>query len=64
MADKNNKKQAKIPAQGIHFSPKMIGLLAEEIAKTMSTNAIENIKQYSWQGYMDKLINIYNKLLL
>src|SRR3989338_8911782 len=36
MADKNNKKQAKIPAQGIHFSPKMIGLLAEEIAKTMS----------------------------
>jgi len=30
----------------------------------MSTNAIENIKQYSWQGYMDKLINIYNKLLL
>src|SRR3990167_11078708 len=36
MADKNNKKKAKIPEQGIHFSPKMIGLLAEEIAKTMS----------------------------
>jgi glycosyltransferase involved in cell wall biosynthesis len=35
-----------------------------EIAKTMSMNALENIKQYSWQRYRDKLINIYNKLLL
>lgn len=29
------KKEANQPEQGIHFSPKMIGLLAEEIAKTM-----------------------------
>ena len=36
--EKNNKPKKKVqqPEQGIHFSPKMIGLLAEEIAKTMS----------------------------
>lgn len=34
-----------------------------EIAKTMSMNALENIKHYSWQRYMDELINIYSKLI-
>ena len=29
-----------------------------EIAKTMSMNALENIKHYSLQRYMDELINI------
>jgi len=33
-----------------------------EIAKTMSMNALENIKHYSWQRYMDELISSYNKI--
>ncbi|HKZ57687.1 MAG TPA: glycosyltransferase family 4 protein, partial [Thermodesulfovibrionales bacterium] len=55
-----------IPVRDTEAIREKISYLFEnaEIAKTMSTNAIENIKQYSWQGYMDKLINIYNKLLL
>jgi glycosyltransferase involved in cell wall biosynthesis len=33
-----------------------------EIAKTMSTNALENIKQYSWQRYRENLINVYKRI--
>jgi glycosyltransferase involved in cell wall biosynthesis len=55
-----------IPVRDTEAIREKISYLFEnpEIAKTMSTNAIENIKQYSWQRYMDKFINIYNKLLL
>jgi len=55
-----------IPVRDTEAIREKISYLFEnpEIAKTMSTNALENIKQYSWQRYMDKLINIYNKLLL
>jgi glycosyltransferase involved in cell wall biosynthesis len=34
-----------------------------EIAKTMSMNALEKIKQYSWQRYREEIINIYSNLL-
>ncbi len=37
-------------------NPKMIEI--------MSNNALENIKQYTWQGYRDNLIDFYNKLLI
>jgi hypothetical protein len=30
----------------------------------MSTNALENIRHYTWQHYRDNLIEIYRKLPL
>jgi glycosyltransferase involved in cell wall biosynthesis len=33
-----------------------------EMIEIMSTNALEHIKQYTWQKYRDNLIETYNKL--
>jgi glycosyltransferase involved in cell wall biosynthesis len=35
-----------------------------EMIEIMSANALENIKNYTWQRYRDTLIQTYNKLLL
>ncbi len=53
-----------IPVRDTEAVREKISYLFEnpEIAKTMSTNALENIKQYSWQRYRDKLISSYNKI--
>jgi len=35
-----------------------------EMIETMSANALENIKQYTWQRYRDNLLEVYNKLFV
>jgi glycosyltransferase involved in cell wall biosynthesis len=54
-----------IPVRNTEAVREKISYLFEnpQIAKTMSMNALENIRQYSWQRYMDELINIYSKLI-
>ena len=53
-----------IPVRNTEAVREKISYLFEnpEIAKTMSMNALENIKHYSWQRYMDELISSYNKI--
>ena len=53
-----------IPVRNTEAVREKISYLFEnpEIAKTMSMNALENIKHYSWQRYTDELISSYNKI--
>jgi glycosyltransferase involved in cell wall biosynthesis len=54
-----------IPIRDTEAIMKKITYLFEipEIVKTMSINALENIKPYSWHRYQEKLMDTYNRIL-